>query len=175
MYIGKDPARGRPIQVSPPSRAPKKHARTSLAEFVADVTDVSVPLERSTTLGHYLERWLAHIAVNRSPTTVRGYGDKTKRIKAKPGQIQLAKLSPHTLDRVYGEWLEEGLSFRRGPRRAGDSMAILSSSSNPCPSPYTRLAREPSGGSAAHLDQAVSIRSTRRTARRRPMTPRAIK
>jgi integrase len=110
VYIGDDPATGRPIQVSRTFRGSKKYAQTALAEFVADATHGSVPIERSTTLGQYLDRWLDHISLSRSPTTIRGYRDKTKRIKAKLGKIQLAKLSPHTLDRAYREWLEEGLS-----------------------------------------------------------------
>jgi integrase len=110
VYIGDDPATGRPLQVSRTFRGTKRHAQTALAEFVAEVTHGSVPLERSTTLAQYLDRWVDHIALNRSPTTVRGYREKTRRIKAKLGKIQLAKLSPHMLDRAYREWLEEGLS-----------------------------------------------------------------
>jgi integrase len=45
----------------------------------------------------------------RSPTTVRGYRFKVRRITAKLGNIQLDKLTAQHLDRAYREWLDEGL------------------------------------------------------------------
>lgn len=110
VYIGDDPATGRPRQVSRTYKGTKKHAQTALAELIIDVAGGPVPASGSTTLAVFLDQWISYIAPSRSPATIRGYRDKIRRIDAKLGRIQLAKLRAHTLDRTYREWLDEGLS-----------------------------------------------------------------
>jgi integrase len=109
VYVGSDPVTGNPRQVSRTLKGTKKQADTALAELVADVASAGAPLLRSTTLEEYLDRWLDHITPTRSPTTVRGYRFKVKRITAKLGHVQLDKLTAQHLDRTYREWLNEGL------------------------------------------------------------------
>ena len=77
---------------------------------MAECSNGRLPVGGSITVSDYLDQWIDHIAGNRSPTTVRGYREKAKRINRKLGRIRLAKLTPLTLDRTYREWLEEGLS-----------------------------------------------------------------
>jgi integrase len=110
VYRGDDPATGRPRQVSRTFKGTKKHAQTALAEFVTEVAGGQVPVSGSTALSAFLDQWITYITPSRSPTTIRGYRDKVRRIDAKLGRIQLSKLTPHTLDRTYREWLDEGLS-----------------------------------------------------------------
>ena len=63
----------------------------------------------ASTVEEYLVRWLDHVAVSKSPTTVRGYRGKIKRIDNRLGHVQLSKLTAQHLDRAYRQWLDEGL------------------------------------------------------------------
>lgn len=109
VFAGSDPATGAPRQLSRTFRGTKRQASTALSAFVAEVAAGNVPIDGSTTLAEYLERWVSHITPTRSPTTIRGYRFKIQRIDAALGKTSLAKLSGHLLDRTYREWLEEGL------------------------------------------------------------------
>ncbi len=110
VYIGHDPATGRPRQATRTFRGSKRQAQTGLAEFVAECCNGRLPVGGSITVSAYLDQWIDHIAGTRSPTTVRGYREKAKRINRKLGRLRLDKLTALTLDRTYREWLEEGLS-----------------------------------------------------------------
>ena len=109
VYIGDDPATGNPRQVSRTFRGTKKQADTALNAFVTEVVKGSAVATSSTTVSDYLDRWLTHITPTRSPTTIRGYRFKIKRISAKVGHHQVDKLTAQHLDRAYREWLDEGL------------------------------------------------------------------
>lgn len=108
VYIGSDPVTGSPRQATRTFRGTKKQADSALAEFVRDLGRGEVSTDRST-LAQYLERWLDHIAPTKSPTTVRNYRGKIKRINEKLGSTQLSKLTAQHLDRAYRQWLDEGL------------------------------------------------------------------
>lgn len=108
VYIGSDPVTGSPRQATRTFRGTKKQADSALAEFVRDLGRGEVSTDRST-LAQYLERWLDHIAPSKSPTTVRNYRGKIKRINEKLGSTQLSKLTAQHLDRAYRQWLDEGL------------------------------------------------------------------
>lgn len=109
VYLGDDPVTGNPRQASRTFRGTKKQADTALAEFVQEasrglfVTDTS-------TVAEFLDRWLEHISSDRSPTTIRDYRGKAKKINNKLGPIRLSKLTAQHLDRAYREWLQEGLN-----------------------------------------------------------------
>lgn len=109
VFIGPDPVTGNPRQVSRTFKGSKKEADTALARFVAEVTNGSVPVVASTTVGAFLDQWLEHIKPDRSPTTIRGYRFKIARIKKQLGSVRLDKLTPQHLDRAYRVWLNEGL------------------------------------------------------------------
>jgi integrase len=109
VFIGNDPVTGNPRQLSRSFKGTRRQADTALANFVSEVARGSAPLAGSTTVGEYLVTWLDHITPTRSPTTVRGYRFKIKRITAKLGNIRLDKLTAQQVDRTYREWLDEGL------------------------------------------------------------------
>ena len=102
------PAPATPASSAVPSEAPGRR-RTRPSHFVAEVVTCSGPPGPSTTVEEYLDRWLDHITPIRSPTTVRGYRFKVRRITAKIGKVQLDQLTAQHLDRIYRQWLDEGL------------------------------------------------------------------
>jgi integrase len=108
-YTGADPVTGNPRQVSRTFKGTKTQADSALAEFVTEVANGTVAVERTMTLEQFLDRWIDHITPSRSPTTIRGYKFKVKRIAARLGRIPLQKLTAQQLDRAYRQWLEEGL------------------------------------------------------------------
>ena len=110
VFIGPDPATGNPRQATRTFKGTKRQATTALADFVSDVSKGRVPAPTSMTVAQLFEEWIDHITPTRSPTTIRGYKDKVRRINAKVGRVALTKLSAQMLDRAYQGWLEEGLS-----------------------------------------------------------------
>ncbi len=109
VFVGSDASTGNPRQLSRTFKGTKKQADTALAGFLAEVLNGTAPMAGSATLDEYLHQWLDHITPTRSPTTVRGYRFKVKRISAKLGRVRLDKLTAQQLDRTYREWLDEGL------------------------------------------------------------------
>ena len=79
-----------------------------MAEFLHDLGRGEVSTDRST-VAEYLDRWIEHISPGKSPTTIRNYRGKIRRIDQKLGSVQLSKLTGQSLDRVYRQWLDEGL------------------------------------------------------------------
>ena len=110
VFVGTDPSTGNPRQLSRTFRGTREEADTALRNFVAEVVTCSGPPGPSTTVEEYLDRWLDHITPIRSPTTVRGYRFKVRRITAKIGKVQLDQLTAQHLDRIYRQWPEEGLA-----------------------------------------------------------------
>jgi integrase len=110
VFIGDNPVTGNPAQATRTFRGTKRQADTALAEFVAQAAQEGVPAASTTTLADLFNLWLEHIRPMRSPTTIRGYKDKIRRINAKLGRTTLSKLTPQAIDRCYQEWLAEGLS-----------------------------------------------------------------
>ena len=109
VFVGSDASTGNPRQLSRTFKGTKKQADTALAGFLSEVLNGTAPMAGSATLDEYLHQWLDHITPTRSPTTVRGYRFKVKRISAKLGRVRLDKLTAQQLDRTYREWLDEGL------------------------------------------------------------------
>lgn len=108
VFIGADPVTGKPRQATRTFRGTKKQADSALAEFVRDLGRGEVSTDRST-VAEYLDRWLDHISPTKSPTTIRNYRGKIKRIDQQLGSLQLSKLTTQHLDRAYRRWLDEGL------------------------------------------------------------------
>lgn len=109
VFIGRDPVTGNPKQVTRTFRGTKKQAETALALFVTEVSNGTVPVTASASLGEFLDRWLEHIRPNRSPATIKGYRHKIDRIKTQLGGVRLDRLTAQQLDRTYRVWLDEGL------------------------------------------------------------------
>jgi integrase len=126
VFVGRDPATGNPRQVSRTIYGTKRQAEKELARFVTEVEAGQVAADASTALGDFLDRWLDQLAPLRSPTTIRGYRTKVKRLKARLGNVTLAKLTPQQLDRAYVDWLTGGLS----PTSVHHCHAVLSAALN---------------------------------------------
>ena len=101
---------GRPRQASRTFNGTKTQADTALSAFVTEVESGTANLDGATTLNQFLDRWLAHIEDQRSPTTIRGYRDKLRRVRRDLGSVHVAKLTGQVLDRTYRRWLDEGTS-----------------------------------------------------------------
>lgn len=125
VFIGTDPVTGNPRQATRTFRGTKKQADSALAEFVRDIGRGEVSTD-SSTVREFLERWLDHITPTKSPTTIRNYRGKIKRINGKLGELRLAKLTAQHLDRSYREWLDEGLH----PTTVHHLHSVLSASLN---------------------------------------------
>lgn len=101
---------GTAIRSSKTFRGTKKQAAAALAAFYTDARRGQVLQPNDTSLEAFLNRWIDHlVAAKRSPTTIRGYRDKARRISAKLGKIRIDKLTVRQLDQAYGDWLNEGL------------------------------------------------------------------
>jgi integrase len=108
VYVGRDPATGRPRQASRQFAGSKKEADAALRRFVAEVEQGRV---RSThpTVKDVLDEWMAHRTA--TPLTLagdRGYIDR--RIVPVLGQVRLDRLTARHLDQAYRAWLDEGLA-----------------------------------------------------------------
>jgi integrase len=66
---------------------------------------------RKLTISQYMERWLDSITQTVRPTTQRRYGDMVKQhVIPQIGRVQLSKLSPLDIQRLYAIKLKAGLS-----------------------------------------------------------------
>jgi integrase len=112
VYVGDDPATGRPVQRSRNVRGGVGVAERELSRFIAELErgEVSAAPAVRQTVGELLDAWLDLVGPQRSPTSVRGYRDKVNRWKRAVGAVPVAKLTARDLDLVYARWLAEGLS-----------------------------------------------------------------
>jgi integrase len=110
VFTGRDAA-GRPVQVTRTFKGTKRQAQSALARFVSDVESGQAPLTRdTTTVAELLDSYIEDQVALLQPGTVRGYRDKSRRLKASLGPVRLTKLTAQQLDRTYRSWLTEGLS-----------------------------------------------------------------
>ena len=89
----------------------KKEAAAVLSELLAGVRRGT--FVAPTTLGKYLEGWLAALpASGRRPSTVNGYrGLMRHDVMPSFGSVELQSLSALHLDRLYGELLDRGMAM----------------------------------------------------------------
>jgi len=109
-YAGRDPATGKPRQVTRTFRGGERAAAKALAALV---TEVGTDKFRGTTatVGQLLDKWLEAGKWTQRPRTL--YENRRKidgRIRPLLGHIQLDELEPNVIDAAYRGWLEEGLS-----------------------------------------------------------------
>jgi integrase len=109
-FAGVDELTGKPRQVTKTFIGTEAKARVALGRFVNEVTDGK--FEPSTaTVGEVLEKWLDAATVSQRPRTLEENRRKIEhRICPVLGKVKLNRLTPALLDRVYREWLDEGLS-----------------------------------------------------------------
>lgn len=110
VFVGVDPASGRPLQRSATFHGGERDAAKELARMVTDVESGKVDHTR-ITVGQLLDEWLTHISSTRRPTTLHEASRSIeKKIRPALGHIRLDKLGPADLDAWYTRWLADGLS-----------------------------------------------------------------
>jgi len=106
VYVGDDPATGRPIQRSRNGRGGGRVAERELDRFIAELARGEVSSEPAVrqTVGELLDSWLAFVAPRRSPPSVRGFRDEVNRWKRAIGAVPVARLTARDLDLVYAQY-----------------------------------------------------------------------
>ena len=110
VFVGTDPATGRPRQVTKSFHGGKRAAQTALAAFVVEVEAGKRPLTGATTVAELLDKYIEYQTQLKQPTTIRGYRMIAKRITVKLGKIRVSRLDAQDIDLAYREWLAEGLA-----------------------------------------------------------------
>ena len=126
VYIGDDPATGRPRQVSRTFKGTKKHARPPWPSSSPRLPAARSPVGGSTALSAYLDQWLttSRLPDRRRPSEATEY--KVDGSTPSSDESNCRSSPPSTLDRTYREWLDEGLSPRRVHHLHGVLSAALS-------------------------------------------------
>jgi integrase len=114
VYAGRDAVTGRKISVERTVRGNKRDASKVLAAMVAEVDRRPVTSAGKGTVAELCREWLDFASPSFSPKTV----ETTRMYIEDPivpllGTLQVAKLTPSDLDRLYRQLLEVGRS--RGP------------------------------------------------------------
>lgn len=109
VYTGRRDNRGHPVQRARTFRGGKREAESALAKFVTEVQRGQIEASGAgATVEQLLDRWLLHIAKNRTPQTVKGYRSKVdKRLKPALGKMRLDKLRASHIDQAMTDWGEE--------------------------------------------------------------------
>lgn len=110
-FIGRDPITNKPRQVSKTFKGGIRQAEKELAKLVSNV-DALREAKTSHTLGELLSEWLVQMERRgMSVLYIRNARNAIeKRLRPMLGHINLAKLTPEHLDRLYGTMRAEGLS-----------------------------------------------------------------
>ncbi|HVX20864.1 MAG TPA: site-specific integrase [Acidimicrobiales bacterium] len=107
VFTGRDPRTGHPQQLHETFRGTEAAAKKRLAKLVTQVDEGKFDRTKAT-VSQLLDRWLANIEGERSPTTIRDYrGAIEHAIRPAIGAMKLAKLGPDNLDAWYQYWLAE--------------------------------------------------------------------
>lgn len=154
-----DPAGGYPIPVRRQKTftGTKTEARNQLLEFVNSVSGTRA--ESHDRLETFLERWLAHIAADREPTTMRGYRSAVKAINTKLGHLRLDRLDAQAIDHAYAQWLAEGRS-RLTVRKYHQTLSAALTQAwrwDLIPMPPTQKVRPPSGAGARREPVPITV------------------
>jgi hypothetical protein len=72
-------ANGQAIQASQTVTGTERQAEKALQRFVINAQDKRVAVGPET-FGDFLDRWLVWLGPNRSPATMRTYGERAKRV-----------------------------------------------------------------------------------------------
>ncbi len=111
VYAGRDPVTGKKLRIARTVRGTKKEAELALAKLISAVeTGVDFNATKMT-FAEYADRWLRSKNKKVRPKTIQRYSD-LMRLHIVPiiGGIQLLKLKPLHLEKVYEEASDRGLS-----------------------------------------------------------------
>jgi integrase len=108
----RDPATSKPRQVSRTihtrQRGAKREVQEALAAFAREAAEGRLAV-RSGTLQALVEDWLALVQRDKAPTTYELYRHHSKKALDRLGDMRVADLTPHHLDRLYQQLAAEGL------------------------------------------------------------------
>jgi integrase len=124
VYVGTDPVKGTPRQISKTFHGNSREADRVLRDLV-DKHGEGRPDGFGATVGQLLDKWLEECErMELSPTTMRTYRAQIEQtIRPQLGRLVLARLTPKHLDNLYGAMKDNGLS----PKTIRNHHAIISS------------------------------------------------
>jgi integrase len=103
VYLGRDSETGKQRYLTRTMKGTKREAETACAQFVAEAARGEHGETTAGTLRELVERWMAHIEPNVSPSTLAAYRIYLdKWILPALGTKKLDKLRPADIDRFYG-------------------------------------------------------------------------
>ncbi len=113
VYIGRDPATGKPRQTSKTFHGGARAAEDALRDLV-DRYSGGRPDGVGATFSQLLDRWLEECErIDLSPTTLRTYRSYiTRTIRPRLGKLKVTSLTPKHLDDLYGDLKEKGASTK---------------------------------------------------------------
>jgi len=116
LNLGIDPTSGKRKQQWISVKGTKKEAEKRLSELLNQLDDGTFIKPSKTTLGEFLERWLAdYVCPNLAPRTAEGYEHIIRRhLIPSLGNIPLTQLKPAHLQRYYTEKLSGGRCDGKG-------------------------------------------------------------
>jgi integrase len=102
VYLGRDEETGKHRYLTRTVRGSKREAETVCAQLVAEAARGEHGASAPGSLGELLDRWIAHIEPNVSPSTLASYRIYLARwIKPALGSVRLDRLRPADIDRFY--------------------------------------------------------------------------
>lgn len=111
VYAGKDPVTGKKIRVARTVRGTKKQAELALAKLIQSV-ETGVDFDATKlNVADYIQRWLTSTEKRVRPKTIERYSE-LMRLHVVPviGAIQLLKLKPLHVEKIYERAFDRGLS-----------------------------------------------------------------
>lgn len=111
VYAGRDPVTGKKLQATQTVKGTKKHAELALAKLIHS-TETGIEISGSKlTVADYAKKWLGAKRKTVRPKTLERYEDLFRlHIIPVIGNIQLQKLKPLHLEKVYERAFDRGLS-----------------------------------------------------------------
>ena len=113
LDVGPNPATGRRRQQWKGGYKTRKAAEAGLRELMAAVDSGQHVTRSATTVGEYLDEWLAGQEARLRPTTWNSYRVAIKRIKGGISSLSLQSLTPVAVEQLYTDLLRDGAG---GPR-----------------------------------------------------------
>jgi len=116
VSLGRDPETGKYRQHSETVKSTKAEAEKRLSELLHQLDTGAFMRPGKTTVGDYLERWLADYAqVNLAPRTFEGYRTIINgHLVPGLGQLPLTRLKPEHIQRYYSDMLLQGRADGNG-------------------------------------------------------------
>lgn len=111
-YDGPPDAKGKVKKLSETFRGTKREAEKRKRELLGLIDSGDYLDKSGETVASFMQRWLdTYVATNNKPATQRGYEGNIRRyINPAFGNVALQNLQPATIQQLYADMLERGLS-----------------------------------------------------------------